>query len=87
MQSDLDALDDSDSSEDLSRSAHADPSRRFVRDGVLWTVRECAPPIYDRRSRATLIFESADVVRRVRDFPPDWMTCSDGELYELSLRR
>jgi hypothetical protein len=37
--------------------------------------------------RPSLVFESRDVVRRVRDFPADWPWLSDEELYALSWRR
>ncbi|MDB4874875.1 MAG: hypothetical protein JWM41_1321 [Gemmatimonadetes bacterium] len=38
----------------------------------------------DRRSSPTLVFESDDVMRRVRDFPHDWRTLDDDRLLALS---
>jgi hypothetical protein len=37
--------------------------------------------------RPSLVFESRDAVRRVRDFPADWRWFSDEELHALSWRR
>ena len=51
--------------------------------GVRWLVYEHAPTL-DRRSSPTLVFESDDVMRRVRAFPADWRDLSDERLYELS---
>ena len=62
------------------------PIRRFVRDGTLWTVHERRAREYDRRS-AQLIFESDAAVRLVSEFPPDWHTLTDDELFELSWKR
>jgi hypothetical protein len=45
-----------------------------------------ANPDYDRRGGTSLIFESTDIVRRVRNFPADWTELSDPALYELSLK-
>jgi len=43
-------------------------------------MREAAPP-----SRS-LVFERPEVVRRVRDYPRNWASLSDDQLYRLSLR-
>src|SRR3954471_11015422 len=53
-------------------------------DGVFWDVREFKNSDYDRRSGSSLIFESADGFRRVRDFPADWHKLSEQALAELS---
>ena len=55
-------------------------------DGGHWQVYEQAFGDYDRRSGRSLIFNSDFAVRRVRDFPDDWMELSDKELMELSWR-
>ena len=62
------------------------PRRAFSVDGVAWTVRLVARH-YDRRSGPDLVFESADVVRRVRSYPADWFTLSDEALFAISHRR
>ena len=59
-------------------------ARKIVVDHVLWLVFELPPPHFDRRSAPSLIFESENAVRRVRDYPTDWQTLSDQELFSLS---
>ena len=59
--------------------------RRFNSDDHQWIVYEVAAPPFDRRGGTHLIFESPEVVRRVRLFPSDWKTLSDAELYALSV--
>jgi hypothetical protein len=68
--------------------AHTPPlvERRFYAEGEVWSVREVAAPAFDRRGGMHLIFESASIVRRVREYPPDWILLSDEELYALSQR-
>lgn len=41
----------------------------------------------DRRSGASLVFESEDAMRRVRDFPADWRSLGDDDLLALSWSR
>lgn len=53
-------------------------------DGVSWRVHEQAFSEYDRRKGRSLIFSSDGAVRRVRDYPREWMTLTDAELSELS---
>jgi hypothetical protein len=55
------------------------PERRIVVDGVHWTVFEHVPE-YDRRRTRTLIFDAAHVVRRIRDYPPNWIELDDAAL-------
>jgi hypothetical protein len=65
----------------------ADPSvgRSFLdAEGARWRVYEQAFADYDRRSGMSLIFASESAVRRVRDYPADWMQLSDAELVALS---
>ena len=50
--------------------------------GEAWRVYEVGGATYDRR--ASLIFESAWTVRRVRIYPADWRALSDEELLTLS---
>ena len=59
---------------------------RSVRDahGVPWLVQEVRDWEYDRRSATSLFFISDDVMRRVRDYPPNWIDLSDEELIALS---
>jgi hypothetical protein len=66
---------------------HTPPAdeRRVYNDGEWWTVREIAAPAFDRRGGTHLIFESVGIVRRVREFPPNWILLGDDELLTLSL--
>ena len=67
--------------------AAAQPQRQLSSaDGNHWRVYERAYPAIDRRTGTCLIFESDKVIRRVRDFPPNWRSLSDDELYAISLR-
>ena len=62
-------------------------ARRIRIDGVEWLVYELAERELDRRSAPSLVFETEDTVRRVRDYPADWRSLSDGELAEVSWSR
>ena len=55
------------------------------RDGREWVVREVPAPDFDRRQRATLVFEAPDVMRRVRQYPENWRALPDDELFDVSL--
>jgi hypothetical protein len=57
--------------------------RRIVIDGTgrKWLVYE-AVLAYDRRF-ASLIFESDDIVRRLREYPADWASMSVADLVQL----
>ena len=59
-------------------------ARRLAVNGEPWLVYELRGPSFDRRSAPSLVFEGEDAVRRVRDFPADWRTLSDDELFALS---
>ena len=62
--------------------------RTFVdSEGITWEVREIANPDYDRRSGSSLIFESAGAVRRVRNFPENWVELPESALADLSHNR
>ena len=52
-----------------------------------WRVYELECGQYDRRAGPSLIFESDGVLRRVRDYPPDWRELSDAELMQVSWHR
>lgn len=54
--------------------------------GVTWMVYLRADP-YDRRRRPDLIFESDLVIRRVREYPEDWLALDDEALWALSWKR
>ena len=60
-------------------------TRRIVAEGDVWIVREVPAPAFDRRGGTHLIFEGIDVMRRVRNFPADWLALTDDDLYALSL--
>lgn len=59
-------------------------ARQVTVDGVPWLVYELPAMPFDRRSSPSLVFESEHAVRRVRDFPNDWRSISDDELFALS---
>jgi hypothetical protein len=65
--------------------SEAPSARTFLDvDGTRWRVYEQAFGDYDRRSGMSLIFASEAAVRRVRDFPSEWMQLTDEELLALS---
>lgn len=64
--------------------AAAGTRRRIWVDGQSWIVREIAAPAFDRRGGTHLLFESLEVIRRVRVFPANWMELDDDALYALS---
>lgn len=49
------------------------PIRHVDAGGESWVVREIPAPSFDRRGGTHLLFESEQIVRRVRFFPADWM--------------
>lgn len=63
---------------------HARSRTYFDSEGVRWHVYELPFSEYDRRSGASLIFDSDASMRRVRNFPADWDSLSDSELASLS---
>lgn len=63
------------------------PNVRTVYDGIhVWTVYEHTPH-YDRRGTPTLVFDSPEVVRRVRCFPANWFALPDEDLAALARNR
>ena len=54
-------------------------------DGCEWLVRELETRSADSTSKS-LVFERPEVVRRVRDYPGNWASLSDDQLYSLSFR-
>jgi hypothetical protein len=54
-------------------------------DGSEWLVREFETGNAGSASRS-LVFERPEVVRRVRDYPRNWASLTDEQLYRLSLR-
>jgi len=52
--------------------------------GGMWRVQEIRDWGYDRRASSSLVFTSDDVMRRVRNYPPNWVDLSDDELIALS---
>ena len=70
---------------DAPSESNVPPFRTFVDDeGASWRVFEQAFSDYDRRTGVSLIFASEGAVRRVRDYPTNWMDLSDAELMALS---
>jgi len=72
---------------ELLRVEQRASARRLIIDGVQWLVYELPARDLDRRSSPSLVFESEDTVRRVRDFPANWGSLSDGELEKVSWSR
>lgn len=72
----------------LRQSTFGDRLYRALRgdDGREWVVYTIPAANYDRRGGLCLLFDSADVMRRLRDFPDHWYELPDAELYALSLR-
>jgi hypothetical protein len=71
----------------INASTRVNPDRRNIvgGDGREWTVRELESREAGSASKS-LVFERPEVVRRVRDYPRDWATLSDDQLYRLSFR-
>jgi len=67
-----------------STSGYDRRERMIVVAGVHWRVRLVES--FDRR-RADLLFESDSVIRRVRDYPENWLTLDDETLLRLSWNR
>jgi hypothetical protein len=63
-----------------------DGARQLYVDGDRWLVYELPPMQFDRRSTPSLVFESEHVMRRVRNFPAEWRTLRDEDLFTLSTR-
>jgi hypothetical protein len=59
---------------------------RSVRDtdGVTWLVQEIRDWGYDRRASSSLVFTSDDVMRRVRNYPANWIELPATELLRIS---
>jgi len=55
--------------------------------GTQWVVVEIKDAPYDRRGGKSLVFSTDGVMRRIRDYPGDWLTLSDEELVRLSSHR
>ena len=57
-------------------------SRIVFVDGVEWKVFEHER--IDRKLERSLVFSSADDVRRLRNYPANWHTLDDAALFALS---
>lgn len=68
--------------EDVTRAR--EQARILHLEGERWLVYELLPA-YDRRG-ASLVFESENVVRRVRDYPGNWRELADADLLPLMER-
>ena len=68
------------------RGTSRGPDRRFYAGSEYWRVIEYREQSGDEVVRS-LVFESEQVVRRVRAFPDDWITLSDAALLALSWQR
>jgi hypothetical protein len=70
---------------DPSAASETPHERTFMdAEGARWRVFEQQFADYDRRTGQSLIFSSDAAVRRVRDYPPNWISLSDEELLALS---
>ncbi len=59
-------------------------ARRMLVEGASWLVYELPALPFDRRSTPSLVFENENSVRRVRNYPLDWRSLGDEELFALS---
>lgn len=77
-------MEQSNDSDDILavRAARAQARRVHADDGTEWRIFELKLE-YDRRG-AALVFESDNVMRRVRRYPPEWRALSDLDLLALS---
>ncbi|MEP6492129.1 MAG: hypothetical protein ABJF01_05600 [bacterium] len=66
------------------RPALHGPRRTLLMDGVTWTVYETRYSLESKRPGLSLIFESAAVIRRVKDYSATWGDLSDADLAQLS---
>ena len=82
----MDPDDPDDERDDLSeiRSAR-DQARVVIIAGEPWRVFELRHT-YDRRG-PSLVFESEQIIRVVRQYPEDWKSLPDNELVLLSAQR
>jgi hypothetical protein len=53
-------------------------------EGGAWLVQEIRDWGYDRRASSSLVFTNDNVMRRVRNYPPNWIDLSDAELMAIS---
>jgi hypothetical protein len=67
----------------FNSSVENDAPRVFLLGGVRWSVYEHVMA-YQRRTRPDLVFESDAVIRRVRNYPENWRSLSNEELWRLS---
>ena len=77
----LDANQLSSERPDSVRSARAAGRLLITSDGMRWLVYELDLRAY--RDGASLVFESENVVRRLRTFPAAWRELSDAKLADL----
>jgi hypothetical protein len=61
--------------------------RLVVVQGVRWLVYDLPPLTFDRRKTPSLVFESDNLIRRLRNFPAKWRGLSDKDLFALSRTR
>lgn len=53
-------------------------------EGGAWIVQEIRDWGYDRRASFSLVFTSDTAMRRVRNYPPNWIELSDADLIAVS---
>jgi hypothetical protein len=70
---------------DVQADSNAPQERTYLdAEGARWRVFEQPFADYDRRTGMSLIFSSDAAVRRVRDYPSNWIDLTDAELATLS---
>ena len=74
----------------LVRDSRVSDPAQFIRqfvdpDGRQWAVERKTYRTPDDRMEACLVFSGIDIARRIRNFPENWETLSDDDLYRLSL--
>lgn len=75
------------SKEQQAASGEVDVVRYRDSAGIVWRVYERPFPALDRRSGQSLVFESDGMIRRVRQYPPEWRGLTPDELEALSWTR
>ena len=69
------------------RTGGAPRTRVIVDDGGrIWTVEQLRAGPTDPIQKASLLFTTENLMRRIRQFPDNWHSLADPELYALSLK-
>ena len=75
-------VDDLDKAREAVRAAKRE-AIHVTTGGIRWCVYEVPATAMDRRSTPSLVFETDDVVRRIRNYPPEWRDLTEEDLVRL----